>query len=127
MTNKKTEEAEYKERVITAFAEAKNAAEEAFKKFRNNSKKTPDGHIIDTCGRAYLEISKPSYKFKNTLKSMGLIKKSYKSTYWTIDSFDKIVTDQSITAHEKAYKAAKVVLEKYFPEEPEIRVSSYID
>lgn len=126
MTSKKTEEAEYKKKVITAFAEAKTAAEEAFEKFRDNSQKTPDGHIVDTCGGAYLKISNPSNKFRKTLKDMNLIEK-FNKTYWTIGGFNGVVKDQSITAHEEAYKAAKVVLEKYFPEEPEIRVSSYID
>jgi hypothetical protein len=123
---KAAEKAEYEARVRAAFAEAEAASEKAFEDFRASADKAPEGYIKDSCGSASLVIYKPSYRFRTTLRSMDLISPGYKGA-WGLGGFSRIVTDQSITASEKAHEAARDVLRKHFPEEPEIYMQSHLD
>ncbi|WP_114521604.1 hypothetical protein [Altererythrobacter sp. ZODW24] len=123
---KAADKAAFKERVKQAFDEAETAAEDAYKAYRASAQLTPEGHIKDTCGSASLVIYKPSYQFRTTLQAMDKISRGYQGA-WGLGAFNRSVHDQSITASEKACEAARDVLEKHFPEEPQIYIKSFVD
>lgn len=120
------EKAAYEKHVKDALAEAHKAAEDAYLAFKATAKKSPEGHILDSCGSASVVIFKPSHRFRTTLLGMDAISRGYKGA-WTVGGFTRSVNDQSITASEKACEAAVKVLEAQFPEEPPFYVRSYLD
>ena len=125
-SEKAAEKAAYKTHAEAALNEAYEAAEVAFKKYKSSAKLSPDGHILDSCGSASVIIFKPSHRFRTTLQSLDAISSGYQGA-WTVGNFNRAVSDQSITASEKACEAARDVLEKAFPDEPKFIMKSYLD
>ena len=112
--------------VRAALDEAHAAATQAFLDFKKTAKIAPEGHIIDACGFADVVVFKPSYRLRATLKALGEIEQGYKGA-WSVSHFTRNVTEQSITAHEVACRAASEVLRRRFPGEGEFFATSRMD
>jgi hypothetical protein len=123
---KEADQEAYTAKVRKALQDAHEAARNAADTYIASAKKTPDGHVIDTCGVGNITIFKPSYRFRETLKAMGEISSGYRGA-WHISHFSRNVHSQSITAHEVAMNAARDVLQREFPEEPAFYPSVYMD
>ena len=105
--------------------EAHRAAAKAAEEFMRTSKRTPDGHIADYCGGAWVVVYKPSYRLRTTLKSLGEIERGHQGA-WEVSRFFKHANTQSVTAHEEACRAACGVLRERLSGEGEFFAKSYL-
>ena len=100
----------------------------AVKKFVASSKLSPEGLVVDTCGRAHLKVFKPSYHFREALKQIYPDARAHRAA-WMVLGFGQEIdgeAGQSITAHELACSTALEILKAKFPAE-NFMVSSYVD
>ncbi len=112
--------------VEAMLADAHRAALEAAKDFLKTAKRTPDGHAEDLCGRATVVVYKPSYRLRETLKTLGEVQRDYDGAWW-ISDFSHNVPSQSVTAHERACAAARDVFVRAFPGEGQFSSKTFIN
>ena len=104
---------------------AHSAALTAANAFIAGAPKDEEGRVLDACGSAHVLIYKPSYRFRKTLERLGEIHSDYRGA-WSVSTFTKGVTSQSFQAAQHAAQAAREVLEREFPEEPQFFAQSYL-
>lgn len=105
---------------------ARTAAHEVSAVFAAGAKRTAEGYIADSCGGAMLKVSKPSYRLREALKTLGLTDGGYGGS-WNVRGNWSAIPDQSVTLEETGAKAAAAVLSAAFPDDGDFRASSYID
>jgi hypothetical protein len=100
--------------------EARAAGLAASQEFVDRQEISPDGHIGDTCGWAFVKVDRPRYHFREALKSFRPGSFGFKAK-WTVLGFGQReigkAASQSLTAHEIACNSACAVLQRHFPEE----------
>ena len=113
--------------VRAALDEAHREASAAFSEFVTKAKRTSEGHIADVCGGAWVALIKPSYKLRTALQGLGQIESGPRPGLWSVSTFPKQVTEQSVTAQEIACKSACEVLNRRLGGEGSFTVHTYID
>jgi hypothetical protein len=122
---KQAESEQFLAHVKAALDEAHGAAAAAAQSFMKSAKRTPEGHIADYCGGAWVGVYKPSYKLRTALKSLGEIERGDQGA-WEISQFSKHADTQSVTAHAEACRAACGVLRERLGDEGEFFARSYV-
>lgn len=125
MSKASERQAAFVEEVKRVVQDAHAAADAASTAFAATAKRSPEGHIADACGGAMIKVFKPTYRFREALKSLGLTDGSYGGG-WTIRGTWTAVADQSVTLEEKGAQAACEVFRKAFADDGEFYASSYL-
>jgi hypothetical protein len=110
-------------------AEAHAAAEQAVEEFLKIAPRSADGSVRDAVGFAFVIVYTPSYHLRAALKQLGEIERGYKGM-WYVSHFRNHAKGpawQSITAQEKACRAACEVLRKHFDEHGRFSTISRMD
>jgi hypothetical protein len=115
----------YQRRVKVALAEANAAARAAAAEYKKTAKKSPVGFVLDACGDAWIVLYKPKYHLREALKALGAI--TNRGGQWRFTSCPPSMRSQSITANEKAVRAACEALKHHFPGEGEFLAIGRID
>jgi hypothetical protein len=103
--------------------QAHAAAAAAFANFMKTAELSPEGLVIDVCGWATVVVFKPSYRFREGMKTLGEIERDYVGA-WHISNFYKHVNQQSVTAHRITCEAACVIFKRHCPGEGEFFATS---
>jgi hypothetical protein len=77
---------EFIDRVKLTLERAHTAAIKAAKDFTEAAQINARGHVVDACGGASVAISKPSYRLRVALESLGELKRG-PSGIWHISNF----------------------------------------
>jgi hypothetical protein len=104
----------------TVLHEARAAGIAAARDFVKRTEIAADGFVSDTFGRAYLKVGDPTGPFRRALKRLDPEAEAWEGYWWILSFKDEDMPTaaiQSIRAHEAACKAARSVMESYFPDE----------
>lgn len=116
----------FAEDAADAIAEARAAAKSAYDAFVAQAKRTPQGHIADASGSAYVVVHGLSSRLRRAWQASGEVERTDRGA-WAVSNFTLgIVQEQSITAHEVACEAARTVLRQRFPDDGSFFVKSYM-
>ena len=121
----------FDEKLKMAAGEARKAAVAAARAWAATATRNVNGSLIGSCGRAHLNVSKPSNAFREAwarFRPDNASNRLSSKKLWLrfLEPADYLGIDQTIDAGEAACRAGMKVFQHHFPDE-QFYMDSYLD